>query len=115
MLKFIISIVFVILGTTVMGQKRPLAVIAYYAGNAQQADSFAVEKLSHIIFSFCHLNGNRLHARNARDTSVIQKLVSLKERNPAMKVLLSLGGWGGCETCSAVFSNKKDRKAFALS
>ena len=96
-------------------QPRPFAVIAYYSGNAQQADSFAVEKLSHIIFSFCHLNGNRLQVRNARDTAVIQKLVSLKGRNPAMKVLLSLGGWGGCETCSAVFSSRRDRKAFARS
>jgi chitinase len=115
MLKFIISIVFLVFSTTVICQQRPLAVIAYYAGNAQQADSFAVEKLSHIIFSFCHLNGNKLNVRNARDTSVIQKLVSLKARNPSMKVLLSLGGWGGCETCSSIFSNKKNRKAFALS
>ena len=96
-------------------QTRPISVIAYYAGNAAQADSFEVEKLTHIIFSFIHLNGNQASINNARDTSTIQKLVSLKSRNPSLKVILSLGGWGGCATCSDVFSTRKNRKAFAAS
>lgn len=32
-----------------------------------------------------------------------------------MKVLLSLGGWGGCAPCSDVFSTKEGRKEFATS
>jgi chitinase len=96
--------------------KKNFSVIAYYAGkNPAQADSFAVEKLTHIIFSFCHLKGARLNANTARDTAMIQKLVSLKKRNPALKVMLSLGGWGGCETCSDVFSTKENREIFARS
>ncbi len=90
-------------------------VIAYYAGGAAQADSFAVEQLTHIIYSFCHLKGNRLHVSNANDTLTIQKLVSLKRRNPSLKVLLSLGGWGGCKTCSPVFASETARKEFAES
>ncbi|MGZ5190797.1 MAG: hypothetical protein ACXWCZ_07225, partial [Flavisolibacter sp.] len=37
--------------------KKDIAVMAYYfpGGNLTRIDSFAVEKLSHIIFSFCHL------------------------------------------------------------
>jgi chitinase len=42
-------------------------------------------------------------------------MVSFKKRNPGLKVILSLGGWGGCETCSDVFSNKQGRKEFASS
>jgi len=42
-------------------------------------------------------------------------LVSLKARNPKLKVLLSLGGWGGCESCSAVFSTAEGRALFVKS
>ncbi|OQP63159.1 glycoside hydrolase [Niastella vici] len=96
-------------------KKQPLAVIAYYAGQAAQVDSFAAEKLTHIIFSFCHLKGNQLVVGNAGDTLTIQRLVALKSRNPQLKVLLSLGGWGGCETCSEVFSTDKGREEFSQS
>lgn len=95
--------------------KTNFNVIAYYAGNAEGIDSFEVEKLSHIIFSFCHLKEDRLSVDNARDTATIEKLVSLKKRNQDLKILLSLGGWGGCESCSPVFSQDSSRRNFALS
>ena len=95
--------------------KSSLAVIAYYAGQAAQVDSFAAEKLTHIIFSFCHLKGNKLAIDNAGDTATIKQLVGLKKRNPNLKVMLSLGGWTGCETCSDVFSTEAGRAEFARS
>lgn len=94
---------------------KKIAVIGYYAGNATRVDSFPVEKLTHIIFSFTHLKGNELWVNNQRDTATIQKLVSLKQRNPSLKVILSLGGWGGCQTCSPVFATAKGRRVFARS
>ncbi len=94
---------------------KGLNVIAYYSGNGDNIDSFEVEKLSHIIFSFCHLKGSRLNVNNARDTATIQKLILLRKRNPGIKILLSLGGWGGCSTCSQVFSTDSSRKVFASS
>jgi chitinase len=92
-----------------------LAVIAYYSGNSTLIDSFPIEKLTHIIFSFGHLKGNRLSIDNGRDTATIQKLVSLKSRNPGLKVILSIGGWGGCEFCSPVFATDRGRQEFASS
>jgi len=92
-----------------------LAVIAYYAGRPTMVDSFEVEKLTHIIFSFCHLNEGKLFVSNARDTLTIQNMVALKQRNPQLKVILSLGGWGGCKDCSTVFSTREGREAFAVS
>lgn len=97
------------------GAKKPITVIAYYAGRADKVDSFAAEKLTHIIFSFCHLKGNKLAIDNAGDTATIQQLVGLKKRNPNLKVQLSLGGWSGCETCSEVFSTEAAREEFAQS
>jgi len=48
-----------------------MVVIAYYSGRPTQIDSFEVEKLTHIIFSFCHLQGDRLAVNNARDSTTI--------------------------------------------
>lgn len=95
--------------------KHNFSVIAYYSGNATRIDSFDVSKLTHIIYSFCHLKGNRLNVDDAGDSATIVKLVSLKKTNPGLKVLLSLGGWGGCKNCSPVFSTDAGRKEFAQS
>jgi chitinase len=95
--------------------RQPLAVIGYYAGRSTAIDSFPTRELTHIIFSFCHLNGNQLHVDNARDSTTIQKLVALKQTHPDLKVILSLGGWGGCRTCPDVFATEKGRTEFVHS
>jgi chitinase len=90
-------------------------IIAYYSRGPEKVDSLPAEKLTHIIFSFCHLKGNKLTVDNERDATTITKLVALKQRSPALKVILSLGGWGGCKTCSDVFSSGEGIREFALS
>jgi chitinase len=95
--------------------KKDFSVIAYYAGRTNLIDSFEVEKLTHLIFCFCHLDENSLSVSNARDSATIQRMVELKKRNPQLKIILSIGGWGGCQTCSAVFSTKAGRRKFARS
>jgi chitinase len=94
---------------------KNLAVIGYYAGSNADIDSFPTEKLTHIIFSFCHLKGNRLVVDNAYDSARITHLVALKDKHPLLKVILSLGGWGGCPTCTDVFSTDSGRQEFASS
>src|SRR5665647_547262 len=110
-----IGLIFFLSYGNAFGQANQFSVIAYYAGGPSQVDSFSIEQLTEIIFSFAHLKGNQLHINNARDTATIRKLVALKNRNPTLKVILSLGGWGGCATCSGIFLTKKGRKAFARS
>lgn len=90
-------------------------VIAYFSGHISQLDSIDVTQLSHLIFCFGHLDGSRFKVDDAKDTAIIKKMVSLKGKNPNMKVLLSLGGWGGCETCSDAFFTADKRKEFAKS
>jgi len=104
-------------GATTQAQTGPknFAVIAYYAGRTTMIDSFEVEKLTHLIFCFCHLKGNMLSVGNARDSATIQRMVALKSRNPRLKIILSLGGWGGCQTCSPAFATRKGRREFARS
>jgi chitinase len=96
-------------------EKNGFAVIAYYSGDAGEVDKYPVEKLTHIIYSFVHLQGNRLAVDDADDDSTIQHLVSLKAKHPHLKVMLALGGWGGCQTCSEVFSTPQGRSEFATS
>ena len=90
-------------------------VIAYYTGSTGKIDDETVGQLDQIIYSFLHLKGNELHVEKERDSSSITYLSSLKKKNPGLKVLISLGGWGGCETCSEVFSTEKGRTEFAES
>jgi chitinase len=116
MWKLAIGSFFSFICSSLPAQKRDFVVIAYFAGHRpSQIDSFSAEKLTHVIFSFCHLKGNRMNVDSTADSVIIQKLVSLKQKNPGLKVLLSLGGWGGCATCSDVFASKKNRKVFSQS
>ncbi len=95
--------------------KPTFNVIAYYAGNQANIDQYPIEKLTHIIYSFLHLKGNKMAVDKSEDSLTIKHLVSLKKRNPNLKIQLSLGGWGGCEPCSQVFSTAPARKEFATS
>lgn len=107
---------FLIPGLTIaQSDKNNFCVTAYYAGPPERLDSFEIGKLTHIIFSFGHLKGNRLHIANATDTACIRKMIGFKKKHPKLKVILSLGGWGGCEPCSPVFATATGRDEFAAS
>jgi chitinase len=93
----------------------PLKVIAYYAGGADRIDDFNLEGVDQLIYSFLHLKGNRLALDNAADSLTLLKLTGLKAHYPQLKVLVSLGGWGGCKTCSDVFNTPEGREEFAQS
>ena len=92
-----------------------LSVIAYYTGDSKQINEYEIPKLTHIIYSFCHLKDGKLSVDTAKDSLTIKYLVSLKSKNPKLKIMLSLGGWGGCSTCSAVFSTAESSTIFAKS
>lgn len=95
--------------------RSDFSVIAYYTGDSETIDRYEVSKLTHIIFSFGHLKEGRFHIDNARDSATIKHLVSLKKQHPRLKIMLSLGGWGGCEPCSDAFSTAEGRAQFAQS
>jgi chitinase len=114
--KLLTIMILCILTIPSFSQSPPkIRVLSYYSGPPEQLDNYNVNQMTHIIFCFGRLNGNRYTVRNLRDTLTIQKMVSLKSKNPELKVLLSLGGWGGCETCSDVFAKNQGRKDFVQS
>jgi len=116
-LLIVILVLLSVSGRTAFGQtnEKPFAVIAYYMGNGEDITRYNTGQLTHIIFSFLHLKGNKLVVDNAGDSLTICKLVDLKKNNPKLKIILSLGGWGGCPTCSDVFSSPEGREEFAQS
>jgi chitinase len=98
---------------SLFSQKKNFVVFGYYAGRPTMVDSFPVEKLTHLCFSFTHLKGSTIAIGNPRDSLALLSCVALKKRNPQLKVIVSMGGWTGCFTCSEIFSTDQSRKIFA--
>jgi chitinase len=105
-----------IFSTSTFAQKnKKFDVIAYYTGDDKLINEYEIAKLDQIIFSFCHLKDGKLSVDSPKDSTTIKHLVTLKAKNPQLKIILSLGGWGGCEPCSSAFSTAEGRLTFAKS
>ncbi|CAM3998934.1 glycoside hydrolase family 18 protein [Flavobacterium weaverense] len=113
-LKLFLFLSFLIVSISAQGQKD-FSVIAYYTGDDKEIDKYDVSKLTHIIFSFCHLKDGKLSVDTAQDSLAIKHLVSLKTKHPKLKIMLSLGGWAGCAPCSEAFSTADGIAVFAKS
>lgn len=99
----------------VSAQQKEQVVFGYYSGRPTMIDSFPVEKLTHLCYGFAHLKGSRIEVNNMRDSATLRNCVAQKKRNPALKVIVSLGGWTGCYTCSEIFSHDSSIRVFAAS
>lgn len=113
-IKVSFSLFFCVLSffSTQAQSKSNYNVIAYFSGSSSAIGAIKARNITHLIYCFCSLRGNRLFVS---DNLTIKKLVGLRKVNPSLKILLSLGGWGGCRTCSDVFASPGGRHEFALS
>ena len=93
----------------------PFKVIAYYTGNSETIRKYPVDKLTHIIYSFLKLNNDNLVFRNNEQRKTVEQLVALKRQYPHLKIMVSIGGWGGCAPCSNLFASAEHRNNFARS
>jgi len=114
LLLMLIGISYSFTGVAADTTRPRFSIIAYYSGNASDIDRYNIQSLTHIIYSFVLLNNNRLHVSKPAG-HILKKLVSLKKKNPQLKVALAFGGWGGCRTCSNIFSIPANRTTFAQS
>ena len=94
-------------------QKQPYKVIAYYTGNGETIQQYPVGKLTHIIYSFLKMQNDTLTFRDSAQQVTVQQIVGLKKDHPNLKVMVSVGGWGGCATCSDLFADSAHRDNFA--
>ncbi len=94
-------------------QAKDYKVIAYYTGNGETIQKYPVEKLTHIIYSFLKIRHDTLTVANEKQENTLRQLVALKEKYPNLKIMVSVGGWGGCSFCSDLFASEEHRKMFA--
>lgn len=67
--------------------------VAYVAGWERQP-AIQAQKLSAINFAFAHVVDGAVVLDHAGDAEALRKLVALKLRNPRLRILVSVGGWG---------------------
>jgi chitinase len=107
-------IFFIFLYTLSFSQgKAPYHIIAYYTGNGELIKQYPVEKLTHIIYSFLKIQNDTLTFKSIQQEESLKQLVELKKKNPDLKIMVSIGGWGGCAPCSALFASPEHRLNFA--
>lgn len=94
---------------------EPFRVIAFYKGDGFDIEQYDLDKLTHLIFCFTYLEENKIIIKSETEAAILKQFVALKGKYPKLKVLISFGGWGGCETCSDVFSTETGRKEFVIS
>jgi len=103
----------VICQLTTFAQKK-YKVIAYYTGNGMSIQEYPVNKLTHIIYSFLKLQNDTLTFHNEQQQISLQQITALKKANPELKIMVSIGGWGGCAPCSDLFASEEHRNKFAI-
>jgi chitinase len=112
-MKKIVQFFYLFLIISLQVQSQQYKVIAYYTGNGETIRQYPVEKLTHIIFSFLNLQNDTLTFHNDKQRQALQQLVALKKDHPQLKIMVSVGGWGGCAPCSELFSYPAHRTTFA--
>jgi len=76
-------------------QTRPV-IIGYVNSPESSVDfnTFDPGKLTHLIYTFAHIVDNKIYLSES-DRNYLARFVSMKEKAPELKVLISIGGWTG--------------------
>jgi chitinase len=99
--------------------KRTRPVIIGYVGGyrgAVNVDSIEVEKLTHINYAFVDVKAGQAFLHNlSTDTVNLLKLGAARQRNPSLKILISIGGWAWSKNFSDAVLTDSSRSVFAHS
>src|SRR5437773_7889515 len=94
-----------------------LVIIAYLFPQERVIDPTEIraEKLTHINYAFANIKDGLVVEGFAHDALNYQALVGLKKRNPALRVLVSVGGWTWSGGFSDVAATPESRARFVAS
>ncbi|WP_221393843.1 glycoside hydrolase family 18 protein [Dyadobacter sp. NIV53] len=93
-------------------------VIGYVGGfhGLLETDKIEAKKLTHINYAFVDVkNGKAFLTNEKTDSTNFRNLKLLKEKNPDLKLLISIGGWAWSENFSDAVLTESSRKIFAVS
>jgi chitinase len=113
-LLFIMTVVLLAMKVPV---QRPV-VIGYVTGFNGLIDPETIDatQLTHINYAFVNVKNNRAFLENGqRDIENFRRLNTLKKQNPALQILISIGGWSWSENFSDAVLTDSLRKGFAVS
>jgi chitinase len=89
-------------------------IVAYVAGWSMPA-AVPAERLTHINFAFARIDdAGRVAFQDPAYPAALASLVALEERNPALRILVSVGGWEA-EGFSDAALTEDSRAVFAVS
>jgi chitinase len=92
----------------VTGNKSGKIIMAYLSDNSDwDADSLDVSKVTHICYAFGVIKDGKVTGSHWKKVHLLKEL---KKRNPALKILLSVGGWGMEGFSDAVFTDENRRR-----
>ncbi|MEJ5995127.1 glycoside hydrolase family 18 protein [Pedobacter sp. Du54] len=114
---FFMLIAVVVLLAMKKASKKPV-VIGYVTGYNGLIDPETInaKQLTHINYAFVNVKNNQAYLDNEkRDTENFKRLNSLKQKNPALQLLISIGGWSWSENFSNAVLTDSLRKNFAAS
>lgn len=77
-----------------------------------QPGEIAAQKLTRINYAFALIQGGRIVNGYSSDDQNLAALVALKQENPSLAVLISVGGWGGSGNFSDMALTKQSRSLF---
>lgn len=100
-------------------EARSFHIIGYVAGWKDiQPDEIPAEKLTHINYAFANVADGmvtHMEGRAEKDSLNFLKLQELKQRNPDLKIMVSIGGWTHSKGFSDAVLTPESRKKLTAS
>ena len=85
--------------------------IIAYVGGRTDIPHIGAEKLTHINYAFAQVNDSgEVVLRDPEASTHLNQLTALKTRNPNLKIILSVGGWGADNFSNAALSDHSRRR-----
>ena len=109
------ALMFSFCGKSADSQDNVVIGYVFAENNLIKPEQIEAEKLTHINYAFADIENDTIKMGYEKDEENFKLLNSLKERNPDLKILISVGGWTWSDDFSDMALTEKSRKKFVKS